>query len=662
MRRHQRQRWLIVIGLLGLSLSFFCSLVKAIFDESMVSAISDDEAHQTSDASLQMQHEPRRQPHNQSTNKGEEEQQCRSLESPEDTHCSVAQQQDEKESSDETTTTTRDAVLSSFLSSPTSGQHLMLVSKHSPHRITLDENVAYRLMQNQAVHNTDINELLYTPHWISPLLSPPPEVWDKLGGAATKQKNKTFSSEDDDDDDLTASSSKEEFVPLLLKSHPGRAIVALSNAATEAGFMMLRQDDYIDLGIGREEDAIQILVLPPEASHHGGEKDMLGRSIMGRRYVLQTKDKFVFIVSSDIGGGAPVTLTALDQPSTDNTDEDEILGDLLATDYYNDDRCHFVINADGTLSPVVRPKLVIGISPLPAVTLVSRASPDRLLFRYADRFWSAPAPVDGVPLELASNPGFAVVPVGKPYRAFKLMTVQELGVGPVEDAVRLFSLDDRVHHQFLLTTKRATENQNDKAMTLVSMDLKLENGVPMRLIQYSEKRQRWLGGILHAMLIDGRNATWIINEEGSISPLNAPSLALGCAHVPNYRHVDEIISAEQRLLAQREATLPSKAATYDLPATLDVAYMIRIMHLVALWFAVGDALFRHLCFLALFIAITILSLVPYSAWVAILILFFFGKNAALTFAVFEITGAIVRRVLRLWKPRNAAEIGQPPPT
>jgi len=564
---------------------------------------------------------------------------------------------------EETTKINTDDILRSFLTSPTKGQHLMLVPRDSPYKIRLDENVAYRLRQNQEVHNTNLNSLLYRPSWTRPLLSAPPEFWESLGRGTKKNKTSVLVN-DNDEDDVEASSPKQ-YVPLLLESHPGRAIVSLSNSTRETGFMMARQDDYRELGIGDERDALQVLLLNPEFSHDD-EEDMFGQSTLGRRFLLQTKDNAVFIVSSYIGDGAPVTLTSLTPSSSDEDDSDDsldaVLDDLLSNDYYNDERCHFVINADGTLSSILKPKLAIGISPFPVVTLVPRDSANRFLFRHVNQFWSAPAPVDGVPLELASHPGLAIVPSSKPYRPFSYMTLQELGVGAAENALRLYSIDYKVHHQFLLTTD--TGDKENK-MTLLTLDQQLERGSPLRLIKYSTKDTelgKWFGSLLQLGISVGGNATWIVNDEGSISPLLAPGLAIGCEYAPNSR-VNQLLSARQ----QHEAQVQTWRASYGLKnsesesASLLAAIFHRL-HIIAYISTIGDGILRQVLFLCLFLAITVVSLIPYPVWVTLLIAICFGKMAALTFAIFEITSAIVTSVIKFFKlkpdPNAARQLEQ----
>lgn len=553
---------------------------------------------------------------------------------------------DEDDSAKETTIPNTDDILHSFLTSPTKGQHLTLVPKDSPYKLRLDENVAYRLRQNQEVHNTDLNTLMYRPSWTRPLLSPPPEFWESLGPGSKKNKTSVLTN-DNVEDDVEGSS----YIPLLLESHPGRAIVALSNSSKATGFMMPRQDDYRELGIGDERDALQVLLLNPEFSHDS-EEDMFGQSTLGRRFLLQTNDNSVFIVSSNIGEGAPVILTSLTPSSEEDDSLDSLLDELFPNDFYDEERCHFVINADGTISSIVKPMLVIGISPLPVVTLVPRGSPNRFLFRHAERFWSAPAPVDGVPLELASHPGFAVVPSSRSYRSFSYLTVQELGFGAAVNALRLYSIDYKVHHQFLLTTDN-TDKKNK--MTLLTLDLQLERDSPLRLIKYSTKDSelgKWFGDLLQFGLVVGGNATWVVNEEGSVSPLLAPGLAIGCEYAPNSR-VNQLLSAEEQFMAQllQANRLYRGSRNKDAESASLLAALFHRLHTIAYLSSIEDGILRQVMFFCLFLAITFVSLIPYAVWVTLLIAVFFGRTAALTFAIFEIISAIIAFVIKLFRPK-----------
>lgn len=316
---------------------------------------------------------------------------------------------------------------------------------------------------------------------------------------------------------LVDDESVPESVPLLLQSHPGLAIVPLSSTFAEAGFMLLEQVDYIDLGIGMEKDAVRIRLRPAETVSPTGDPNY--DIAPGRSYELESDDgSFMMMVSADLVESAPVTLTSL--KSDDGRDYNP-----LAMGYCT--RCQFIVHKDDSLSPVAAPHLAIGISPFPAVTLVSRDSPDRLLFRYTARFWSAPAPVDGVPLELSSHPGLAVVPIGRRYGAYGLFDMTELGVGPTKDALRLGSLDSVIHHQFHLYQDVAGSR-----MRLMPLNVQVERGASVRLMGYNTTNTYyWAAYLLSTRLQSSRSSTWTINEDGSVSFLKAHHLVLGCEHI-----------------------------------------------------------------------------------------------------------------------------------
>ena len=522
-------------------------------------------------------------------------------------------------------TTNTDDILHSFLTSPTKGQHLTLVQKDSPYKITLDEDVTYRLRRNQEVHNTNLNQFQYSSYWGRP------DSWGDSGSVKTNNATaavvSSSSGPHSDDSNL-------EYVPLLLKSHPGQAIVTLSDSRDISGLMISRQTDFREIGIGDKNSAVEVLLL--DLPDLGADL----KEIFGRRFVLQTNDNAIFIVGSTIQEGAPVSLTSLSLPRTRDS---RMLTRLQqrSSSYYEEERCFFVINADGTLSPILKPNLVIGISPVPSVTLVRRDSPNRFLFRFAERFWSAPAPVDGVPLELASHPGFAIVASGSDYHPVPFMTMQELGFGTIDNALRLYSIDSYEHHQFLLTTRSAGYDK-----LLVTREFYFQTGTPLLLLGYSTSTTDWWSVLLlmftrFYLLNSQGHATWIINEEGSISPLLAPGLALGCDYAPNSR-THQIVSPEHRLMAQERATLPSRLSRNDEKedSVVHIGFLDTLN--AGLYIASTEKEKAQLaCFFFLWVAIAIASLIPYQVWVTLLMGLCLGTEAALAFALVEITRKIV---------------------
>ena len=99
---------------------------------------------------------------------------------------------------------------------------------------------------------------------------------------------------------------------------------------------------------------------------------------------------------------------------------------------------------------------------------------------------------------------------------------------------------------------------------------------------------------------EGNNTTWIVNEEGSISPLLAPGLAMGCEYAPNSR-IDRILSSEQRLLGQQRAMLPSlpsrKNDTEDAVALIG---LLDVLHTAIYLASSAGGVFRFVCFIFLF--------------------------------------------------------------
>lgn len=520
-------------------------------------------------------------------------------------------------------------LISSFAKSPNAGQHLMLVPRQSPFVIMLDDDVAYRLRERQQLHSAGKDDLMAVPPWERRRRGKEPPV--SRENFSIQKKNETMRPHD-----LGAHDGKSphqyETVPLFLKSHPGQAVVPLMDKPVSGGFMFGKQGTYIELGIGREQDAVRIQLRPVEAESSTGESNL-----SDRRYHIRSENGSVLIVSSPTSAdGAPITLTSFS--GVDAVD------DVIASVRF--EPCLFVVNKDGSVSPLDAPDMMIGISPFPAVTLVPRNSPHRLLVRQSEQFWSSPAPVNGTPLELTSHPGLAVVRSGSRYDiAEGFAAMQELGVGPGRDAIRLFSIDHGKHHQFLLS--------DSDGMSLASFNLQLDRGVQVRLIKYHLRDNVTDSTVMAAAFLSELvkatgNTTWIVNPDGSISPSKALYLALGCEYVPGGPVEQHLVPANQdTILAQQQTSAGQTAGESGEVAAILTPDLLQFAHMAAH----SDTVYQLAALLIVMMVVLLVRLVSFPIWIAIFVHLWFGSTAGYVFAGIAFTG---KRLRRWWKGKDRA--------
>jgi hypothetical protein len=125
---------------------------------------------------------------------------------------------------DDTETSANVDLINSFRDSPTKGQHLMLLPRHSAYVIQLDNAVTYRLRQMQQLHSVHKDDLMDVAPWDQPRrVSRKQQPTDHV--ARRGDKNQTGGSPISSGEPLSL--TENETVPMVLKSHPGRAIVRL---------------------------------------------------------------------------------------------------------------------------------------------------------------------------------------------------------------------------------------------------------------------------------------------------------------------------------------------------------------------------------------------------------------------------------------------------
>ena len=288
-------------------------------------------------------------------------------------------------------------------------------------------------------------------------------------------------------------------ISLELSSHPGQGVVLVRPQWGKMGTLK-----YHGLGIGSKESSIRLCA----------HDKIFWRKTDGARLTVLVGCK----------QGDMLLLT----PSN--------LAPLQTTPCLFD----FVVNDDGSISPCDDIGLALGIGDFPLV-LVPRNSPNRLIFKYGKSLCDSGKKNSGhgtlerkgFSLELSSHPGCSVKfrtewPFNIGPAALNLMTV-----GPMEDAVHA-SYDGR-------TIKSCKDGA---VLRVMEEDGLLYNvGSPASFfLGRTKKMTCWKGGI----------NDFIINKEGSISPMHARSLALGSACLSR---ANSIATQEEKGLADKEINL-----------------------------------------------------------------------------------------------------------
>ena len=512
--------------------------------------------------------------------------------------------------------------MTSFVQYPTPGQRLILVPRASDLTILLNDHVAYQLRQRQQLHNTKSDDFMDVPLQMNGY-----KVVSHLAGETILQYESNHT--------IDMIFTKKEMVPLLLKSHPGQALVPLQPDPMGGGFMM-EQLDYVDVGIGPESAAIPIRLREPEVLTRKGNTndDSL-------RYALVNADGLVFIVgSSQLKVGSPVTMTSW--LNDDGSDDINVTLSQFVTKFHY--RCPFVVNTDGSLSPLEAPHLAIGISRFPEVTLMKRFSANRLLVKDVATFWNAPAPVNGTPLVLNSHPGLAVVEYARYRGAFGLAYMMDVSIGPANNdtyrTLHLFSRDAVRHHEFSLRDRYGAY--------LVPMNMNLQIGTPLRLIRYNVSESEFASTALSILIYIRPIARWIINLDGSISPLNAPHLVLGCRHVSQF--VDRDFATKQRLIWQSNAIVDDKKDKGVAPAT-SVGDEERLFHFL-IWFLIVEDYFGYVVLILAVAIVVVIKLFPLSIWVMLLLQLTLGTVACSFYVGFKMGSLVTTAIFKRFKKNN----------
>jgi len=277
-------------------------------------------------------------------------------------------------------------------------------------------------------------------------------------------------------------------LPLVLSSHPGRAIVPVKNHFDSSSF----SGQYIFLGIGAEESAMKV-------SYDGD-------------FIARVDDGAVMnVLQGWINEGVTITI----KPGP--TSKRERLRQLQMT---NASR-RFIINEDGTVSAASRPNLVLGLSFYPKLYLVDQFSPNRAVFKNVNALSDDNEDGD-ILLELISHPEHAIAPTSEEIVSLKFFIFVKLGLGPKENALKVFRCKNKIFFRGCNDLYLAWNYSGSVAGTPINL---LGSDIP-------HSSQTFFQKIFIKFVID-KWSNFCINNDGTISPLNAPHLALGF-QVPNF--------------------------------------------------------------------------------------------------------------------------------
>jgi len=186
----------------------------------------------------------------------------------------------------------------------------------------------------------------------------------------------------------------------------------------------------------------------------------------------------------------------------------------------------FIINEDGTVSVASHPHFVLGLSYYPKLYLVDQFSPNRAIFKNAHALVQSEQSgcnndEEDVQLELISHPGYAIAPISVPMFLPFSLVFWKLGLGPQESALKVVCRKNKVIFR------------GNFDLYLSTYFPGLTAGNPIMLIGSNSE------SFLKKLIVNSticNSLDFICNNDGSISPLKAPHLALGF-QVPNFIHL-----------------------------------------------------------------------------------------------------------------------------
>jgi len=185
----------------------------------------------------------------------------------------------------------------------------------------------------------------------------------------------------------------------------------------------------------------------------------------------------------------------------------------------------FLINNDGTVSPTNSPDLVLGFSKNPSLYLVDRYSPNRAIFKNVDQIInpandesSENGNGDGIRLELQSHAPYGIVPITKPVTFGDKLQIsfRTLGLGSVEDVLQVIYRNNKI----------IVRNYDNYLLALHFPGKFAGNGINMVGSTIPNWEERWFFKIWNRIVFK-KYTDFAVNDDGTISPLDAAHLALG---------------------------------------------------------------------------------------------------------------------------------------
>ena len=323
----------------------------------------------------------------------------------------------------------------------------------------------------------------------------------------------------------TANSFDDDHVNLELTSHPGQAICFDEGSQTYLGFKSRR------LVIGPIESAISVVY-----------------DAKARRFLVPGGPLSYLYCGPSHGDEGDLLYVGI--PS-------QVISALLPVTYTRNNNADLIVNEDGTMSPRASPGLVLAAKTTPQTVLVKRDSPCRLILEHGARLRQNQAPSashDAVvertnvfPSNLASHPGRALVCDSEQRGGHLIGCVLNLDSAISPDAIQLVfdgekigavvERDGEIHCKYNFSMALGS-NYGANALPFVVRDTKRK----------MFKKESAFG------------LYWILNSDGSISPLYAPDRALG---VHCLGGAELVVNSKHRALARAEAKLIRKDGRAD---------------------------------------------------------------------------------------------------
>ncbi len=199
-----------------------------------------------------------------------------------------------------------------------------------------------------------------------------------------------------------------------------------------------------------------------------------------------------------------------------------------------------IVNEDGSLSPRTNRDLVFAAR-LPHLSLVKRDSPCRLIFKHGDALKTSQVPSTSQDCTVSQDKVFSAELLSHPGHAICLDVEVKVNAKLSGDIMKLCNVSDSV--QFVYDGKKLGAVVDGKCKFFLTNGLGVGEGSANLFLVRDEsktifKREVEFG--LH----------WIINDDGSLSPSEYPTHAIGIHCVSS---TELLITDEQRMLAKTAA-------------------------------------------------------------------------------------------------------------